>query len=546
MKTNLKWLIAAAGAGLVLAACGPVEEPRDLGDTRGVEELAQPLDTVTVVFPKTGTTGTMTIALDANETVIISKHPVSGMILVNDIATTGATATAVKKIEVTGNTGAETVIVDFANGTFAAGTATAVGFAIDLQAGADKFKLRGQSSTTTGDTVSVGGTSLAANISFNTDTSKDITVVGTGTIAYTFSLGGGADTFNATGTSYGVVATFAGAATVYGGVGNDTLTGGDGNDTLNGDEGDDTLNGGTINSDADTFNGGAGTADRVTYAARTVAVDVAYAGGAGEGAENDTIATDVEIVVGGTGDDTFIGTTGDQIFYGGAGNDTFNMGAYATTGAGNDTVYGEAGTDTVSYAARTVAVTATMAANAADDGEVGETDTIRDDVENFVCPTAAVVCTVTGNDSANRITGGAGADVLTGGVGDDVFVVLATGGAGAGADDFVGGAGVDTVDFSAFAAVIDVTMDGVDSTTQSKNIAADIENLVCPSASACTVVANALNNNVVGSSAVDSIDLGDGDDRLETGGGNDTGTCGAGSDMLIYSAGTPALTACEL
>jgi Ca2+-binding RTX toxin-like protein len=288
---------------------------------------------------------------------------------------------------------------------------------------------------------------------------------------------------------------------------------------------------------------------RLRTAAVTVFVgDDAMGKKDGESGESDNVKIDVEIVRGGSGNDSFTGTTGDQTFYGGAGDDTFDMGLLASTGAGNDTVYGEAGTDTVTYASRLEAVTVTMDLNAANDGNAtaSETDNVRDDIEKLICPTGAFVCTATGNALDNTITGGAGADVLAGGAGDDTFIVGATAGIGGGADSFAGGAGIDTVSFASFGAVINVIMDGTASTTQMKVINTDVENLTCPTASACTVTANASANRIIGSSAADTINAAGGDDFVETAGGNDTVDCGDGSDILYYTAGTPVPTACEL
>lgn len=545
MSIQRKWHTIVGGLAIVaMTSCGSIEAPVDQGDISGVEELAQPL--AALATPPAFATGTLTVTMASAEIAIISKHAVSGNILVNDVFAAGATSAAVKNVAITGAGGAETVIIDFANGTFAPGTSSAAGITAAMGAGADIFKVRGVSAGA--DKITVGGTALATDIAFNSDAFKDIAVTGTGTIAYTFSLGGGNDTFDALSGGFGTGGSaYAGASTVYGGIGDDVLTGGAGNETMYGDVGNDTMNGGTA-ADADVYNGGAGT-DTVTYAARSAAVTVTVGAGAndGESGETDTVAVDVEIVRGGTGNDSFTGFTGDQTFYGGAGDDTFLMGLLASTGDGNDTVYGEAGTDTVSYAARLEAVTVTMLGNTANDGNSGgELDNVRDDIENFICPTAAVVCTVTGNTLDNSITGGAGADVLVGGAGDDTFVVGATAGIGAGADSFSGGLGVDTVSFAAFGAVIDVTMDGVASATQSKIIGLDVENLTCPSASACTVTANDSANRIVGSSALDTINAAGGDDFVETVGGNDALDCGDGSDIVVSAAGTPVKTACEL
>ncbi|MFT3709772.1 MAG: calcium-binding protein [Archangium sp.] len=550
MFKKTQWAVIVGALTALFTACN-APNTTDYGDISGVEEIAEPL--AALATPPAFATGTLTVTLASGETAIISKHAVSGNILVNDVFATGATAAAVKTVAITGAAGAETVIIDFANGTFAPGTSSAPGISAAMGAGADVFKIRGAS--TTADTITVGGTATAVDIAFNVDAYKDIAVTGSGTIALTFSLGGGNDVFNATAGTYGTGGSpFAGALTVYGGLGDDSLIGGNGNDTMYGDLGNDTMSGGNSATDLDVFNGGGGT-DTVTYAARSASVFVTVGTGLadggtddGESGEGDDVKSDVEIVRGGSGADTFTGTTGDQTFYGGAGNDTFDMGLLASTGAGNDAVYGEAGIDTVTYASRLEAVTVTMDLNVANDGNstASETDNVHDDIENFICPTGAFVCTVTGNGLDNSITGGGGADVLSGGAGDDKFIMGANGTIGAGADSCTGGAGLDTVDFTNFGAVINVIMDGTASTTMSKVINTDVENLTCPSASACTVTGNAAANRIVGSSAADTITSLGGDDFIETSGGNDTVDCGDGSDILYFTMGTPVPTACEL
>lgn len=122
---------------------------------------------------------------------------------------------------------------------------------------------------------------------------------------------------------------------------------------------------------------------------------------------------------------------------------------------GGDTVTGGMGVDTVDYAFRSGAITVTLADDTANDGESGEQDTIKSDVEN-VTGGSGNDDTLTGNGLANRLHGGApsffggnsggddslsgldGADRLIGGNGA-VF------GMGDGTDTFAGGAGDDTI-----------------------------------------------------------------------------------------------------
>ncbi|MDX6733279.1 MAG: hypothetical protein QOC54_3227, partial [Baekduia sp.] len=131
--------------------------------------------------------------------------------------------------------------------------------------------------------------------------------------------------------------------TLNGGPGNDTLSGdgaqhgGDGDDhliagglsnALDGGPGDDVLTGGP-HSDvlsggpgADRMNGGGGR-DTVTYAERSAGVTLAVNGVADDGAvgEGDDIADDVEVLVGGAGDDVLSSGPGPTWMRGGAGFD---------------------------------------------------------------------------------------------------------------------------------------------------------------------------------------------------------------------------------
>jgi VCBS repeat-containing protein len=148
-------------------------------------------------------------------------------------------------------------------------------------------------------------------------------IVGGGSTAMTFSLGGGNDIFD-TNASYNV------DDVVYGGAGNDTMWTGGGNDSLYGGAGNDSLN------------GEAGT-DTVFYSDATSGVTVSLATTAAQntvGAGTDTISN-VENLYGSGFADTLTGNTGDNTIWGGAGNDTING------GAGNDTLYGDAGNDTL-------------------------------------------------------------------------------------------------------------------------------------------------------------------------------------------------------
>jgi Ca2+-binding RTX toxin-like protein len=521
-------------------ACGPAHEGPGAAFDR---QRLTPLQT-----PCLFSAGTMAIVLAANEEGVIERRLSDSALLVNGdpcnsaggVAPFAKSTTAVTATVLGAAGGDEELTLDFVNGAFLRGTSVAPGLVIDLAGGGS-------------DTVAVRLSAMKDVVSVGTngwdisgDGVRDFTL--SGVESATVLLGDGSDVFSAAGGGLlGSASPSSLPLTVYGGPGDDVLTGGEADDALHGDTGADVLSGGASLVDSDVYVGGAGL-DTVTYGARGGAVTITVGVGADDGAasEHDDVQADVETVIGGSGDDSFTGTSGPQTFYGGAGGDTFFMGLLASTGAGADTAYGETGLDTVDYGSRLEAVSVTMDLNVANDGAIGEGDNVRNDVEQLICPTAAVACTVTGNALDNRLTGGGGADTLDGAAGDDTFIMGASGGIGAGADNVTGGAGVDLIDFSVFGAVIDVRMDGAASATQGKRIATDVENLVCPTAHACTVLGNAANNHLWGSSQADTLSSAGGDDFVETLGAADVVDCGDGSDILIGAGASPVGTTCEL
>ena len=180
-----------------------------------------------------------------------------------------------------------------------------------------------------------------------------------------------------------------------GDTGNDVLTGGDGDESLLGGDGDDVLDG---RGGADLLSGQAGR-DRVTYAGRTAPITVdlttTTTDREGQAGEHDTVASDVERVTGGAGNDRIVGNTEANQLDGGPGNDT------VAGGDGNDSLTGSAGDDTL-------------------DGGLGND-------------------TVTGGDGNDSLTGSAGDDTLDGGAGSDSVD------GGAGNDHLTGGSGADNI-----------------------------------------------------------------------------------------------------
>lgn len=217
---------------------------------------------------------------------------------------------------------------------------------------------------------------------------------------------------------------------------------GAGNDTFNGNSGNDTMNAGADavtdgnGVGADVFNGGFDV-DTVDYSARTGPIAVSVDSGAGnDGApgEGDTISS-AERVLGGSAADVLVAGPAASTLVGNGGSDTLTGGAAADRLVGGDTggdaadgddtldgaggadvFTGGRGRDTATYAARIAPVTVTIG-DGANDGQAGEKDDVRDDIERVIGGFAGDA--LTGDDAANAFLGAGGDDLITPGDGAD-------------------------------------------------------------------------------------------------------------------------------
>ncbi len=177
-----------------------------------------------------------------------------------------------------------------------------------------------------------------------------------------YGLGGGDHIFGDEGndTLYGgdgndEILDGAGTDVVSGGNGNDWFGGYHGRDRFYGEAGNDMFapmqpTGSEVKTDADYFSGGIGV-DGVEYNAyhKPVSLDLdGVKGDDGMKGEHDTIAADVENLLGGWGADRLVGNNGDNWLFGGGGNDVLygNGGNDDLGGAGGaDKLYGGVGDD---------------------------------------------------------------------------------------------------------------------------------------------------------------------------------------------------------
>jgi Ca2+-binding RTX toxin-like protein len=536
---------------------GPGNPPPALGE----EDLTRALSPL--VAPCTLAGGLLTVTMAGGETAVVSRRASDDAILINgDLCpgASGATITTVASIRVAegASHGDEVVVLDFRNGLFALGKATAPN-GITLALGSSSGDSLQIFATSSADRVNFGN---APGINLNGDAYKDVSFTAGSVASFVINLGGGDDIFTGQGGLASGTGPFGYPIKVYAGPGNDSLQGGARGDELYGEVGDDTITAELVAvGGGDLMSGGDGT-DTVSYAARTVAVTVTLDDVANDGApsEADNVKSDVEVVTGTPGNDTLTGGAGNETLSGGAGNDTLAGGAgtdvlngeagndtflEGTAENGADTFNGGAGVDTVDYSGRMNAVTVTIGVDGDSDGEGSEGDQVKTDVENLVGGQGDDQ--LTGNAASNRLTGGPGADQLDGGGGDDVFYEGPT---SSGGDTFTGGTGFDTVDYSGRDAAVTVTMgdgnadDGAMS--EADDVGTDVEKVI-GSPLADHITGSAANDHIDGRDGDDTLDGAAGDDVLDGEAGNDTLTCNAGNDIAIGGPGTNTASAdCEI
>jgi Ca2+-binding RTX toxin-like protein len=225
----------------------------------------------------------------------------------------------------------------------------------------------------------------------------------------------------------------------------------------------------------------------------------------------------LDVINGGSGADNLRGNNGNDQLNGG--NDADNL--FGLLGA--DRLSGGIGVDAAFYTEKIINLTLSID-NVANDA--GEGDNILTDVENVFSGSGADK--ITGSAANNLLDGGAGNDTMDGAGGNDKLQGNAGNDrmlAGTGADDYNGGGGNDTVDYSARAVPLNISINNVandGAAGEVDNVHTDVE-------------------NVFGGSAGDTISGSPFDNRLFGGPGNDIIRGGAGDDVLIGGLGNDQL-----
>jgi hypothetical protein len=477
--------------------------------------------------------GTLTITVAPGELGMVSLQAVTNAVIVNGVATTGATQSTVTTISIVesgdgGSAGSDAAsllttefIVDYSNGLFATGTNT-VGQGITVNLAGTEPAIFGIKGTGGNDTITFGATGVNVNGDANEDIIFGANNGGAGT--FVVSMGAGDDLFSSAGdTSTGgarfnndtpanPATNFGPGVVIYGGLGADTFAQG------------------ATSTPYETIYGGGQAGDTVDYSARTTSVTVAL------GTPGIANAVSGECVVGGgdAGDagpacatDEFDDVKNDVfVVYGGSGNDFLTASATAVIAgaggvdAGTDAGHADAGH---SDAGVDAGHDAGVDAGHADAGDAGHADA------GAVDSGAADAGVAEGAGSSVVFYGGAGNDTLTpatgpyvmnGGTGNDTFVMGTDGSHGAGT--LIGGAGVDYVDFSQRSTALHLTMDGVTpsgtfsggAVTEGVIISTDIEN-IHGGTGGDVIVGNALDNVINGGPGADSITGGGGSDTVD-------------------------------
>ncbi len=280
----------------------------------------------------------------------------------------------------------------------------------------------------------------------------------------------------------------------------DTLTGSGADEAFEGSEGGDTIAGG-------------GGTDTASYVGSVDGVTVNLATGAASGgdAEGDTLSS-IENLVGSGQADVLSGNSAANAIRGGEGDDLLNG------DGGGDRLDGEGGSDTVTYATSLAAVQIDLMAGTAAGGRAAGDTLIS--IENLV-----------GTSLDDTLAGDSGANTLDGDAGNDSFV------GNGGGDIYIGGAGYDTVIYASAAGPVYVNLDLEAAIVVEGDDTFSIDSL----SSIERVTGSMFDDILIGDSAANTLNGGDGDDTFIGQGGTDKFNGGSGFDLVDYATSSVAV-----
>lgn len=409
----------------------------------------------------------------------------------------------------------------------------------------------------TGETLTLSGTTLAQLSSGNNGTGANLVLGGSNGFALF-----GDDKSTSSADSSGNTPTIAGLVgplAIYGLGGGDTLNASSitadvkifgGSGAGDSTDGGDTISIGTGNA---TVSGNAG-ADTVTFITNSTNQANIY-GGAGNDTINSggTAGSGKTLIYGNLGSDVInlaagAGNTGDATIFGGNGiGDTGDGADTITTGTGNTQITAGGGNDTI-----VLNITANSATVAAGVGN----DSITD---NAILTGEEIFSLGTGNDSIVLDALGAGSDVTIygayagGDTTDGADTITLSSGAGTGVlvtAKIEGHGGNDTISVDDANDTINSTILGGqgndaitgDATTGTSYLDGGAGNdTLVGGDGADTLIGAAGADNITGGAGNDSIDGGDDGDTIVTTSGNDTVLGGAGGDTITGGAGTESI-----
>jgi Ca2+-binding RTX toxin-like protein len=317
---------------------------------------------------------------------------------------------------------------------------------------------------------------------------------------------------------------------LIGDVNNNILDGAPGDDILRGRAGNDLLIGG---AGADVLDGGDGS-DTATYSGSTSSVQVDLSGAlfsTGGDADGDTFI-DVENLTGTRYSDVLRGDAGVNTLDGGRGNDRLEG------GAGADRLIGGDGLDLADYSRSDAAVNVDLSLGAATGGDAAgdvlqSIEGVSGSEFDDVLKGDAAANVLEGNGGDDKLTGGSGNDKLYGGAGNDQLL------GGGGADLIDGGTGVDSVNYSALTRAVQIVLNDAGGTVTSVGGEAEGDLITTVE----NAVGTAYNDSLLGNSAANRLEGGDGDDLLDGGAAGDVLLGGDGNDTASYARSLNGVTA---